>query len=74
MKFQKSNEAGDCSSPVPPTAGAVLTEEGKAHRTLYACCMDTRSGVYHYRREGDGSVHSVPLGRPAWDGDVLVRV
>ena len=59
---------------VSPTAGAVLTEEGKAHRTLYACCMDTRSGVYHYRREGDGSVHSVPLGRPAWDGDVLVRV
>ena len=41
-----------------PTAGAVMTSEGGCHRTLYACCMDTGRGVYHYRTEGEVSVSS----------------
>ncbi len=44
---------------VSPTAGSVVTPEGKCHRTLYTCCMDTSSGVYRYVTEEDTAVKSV---------------
>ena len=44
---------------VSPTAGSVMTPEGRCHRTLYTCCMDTTAGVYHYRTEGDVTARQV---------------
>ena len=44
---------------VSPTVGAVMTPEGRCHRTLYTCCMDTATGVYHWRQEGDTEVRAV---------------
>ena len=41
---------------VSPTVGAVMTPEGRCHRTLYTCCMDTAAGVYHWRREEETAV------------------
>lgn len=58
---------------VSPVAGSVLTEEGKAHRTLYACCMDGRQGIYHYRAEGNGALRSVSFGEIGYEGEELVR-
>lgn len=56
---------------VSPMAGAVLTEEGRSHRTLYTCCMDTAAGVYHYFTEADTAVRSVSLGECRTDGEEL---
>lgn len=47
---------------VSPTAGAVVTPEGGYHRTLYTCCMDTATGTYYRRAEGEITVSSVSLG------------
>ena len=47
---------------VSPTAGAVMTPEGGCHRTLYTCCMDTATGTYYRRAEGEITVSSVSLG------------
>ena len=44
---------------VSPMAGAVLTREGRPHRTLYTCCMDGRTGAYHYFTEADSAVRTV---------------
>ena len=44
---------------VSPTAGAIITEDGRCHRTLYTCCMDTGAGQYRWRTEGDMTVRSV---------------
>lgn len=44
---------------VAPPDGAVLTEEGQAHRTLYACCMDGAAGAYHRITEGSTAVRTV---------------
>lgn len=44
---------------VSPTVGAVMTPEGKCHRTLYTCCMDTAAGVYRYHTEADPTIRSI---------------
>ena len=44
---------------VSPTAGAVVTPEGKCHRTLYTCCMDTGKRIYYNRTEGEAVVSAV---------------
>jgi choloylglycine hydrolase len=44
---------------VAPPDGAVLTESGASHRTLYACCMDGAAGVYHLLTEGDFALRTV---------------
>ena len=44
---------------VSPTAGAVMTENGCCHRTLYTCCMDTAAGAYSYKTESHPSVRTV---------------
>ena len=36
---------------VAPPYGAVLTPDGKPHRTLYASCADTAEGRYYYKTE-----------------------
>jgi penicillin V acylase-like amidase (Ntn superfamily) len=44
---------------VAPPDGAVLTESGASHRTLYACCMDGAVGKYHLLTEGDFALRTV---------------
>jgi choloylglycine hydrolase len=44
---------------VAPPDGAVLTESGASHRTLYACCMDGAAGAYHRVTEGDFALRTV---------------
>ncbi len=44
---------------VSPTMGSVITPEGRYHRTLYTCCMDTAAGVYHWMTEGEVSSRAV---------------
>ncbi len=53
---------------VSPMAGAVLTPEGTAHRTLYTCCMDGAAGVYHYFTEEDRALRSVSFAGADTDG------
>ena len=36
---------------VAPPFGAVLTPDGKPHRTLYTSCADTAEGRYYYKTE-----------------------
>ena len=43
---------------VAPPLGAVLTEGGEAHRTLYTAILDPTGGVYTYEGE-DGEIHRV---------------
>ena len=59
---------------VSPTAGAVMTENGCCHRTLYTCCMDTAAGVYSYKTERDAAVRSVGFGALDLNGDRVVAV
>ncbi|MBP3666462.1 MAG: linear amide C-N hydrolase [Clostridia bacterium] len=44
---------------VSPMAGAVMTPEGRCHRTLYTCCMDTAAGAYLYHTESDPIVRRI---------------
>ncbi|MBQ9150636.1 MAG: linear amide C-N hydrolase [Clostridia bacterium] len=57
---------------VSPMAGAVFTKEGKSHRTLYTCCMDSGAGVYHYFTEEDTAVRSVSFASVDMEGSALV--
>jgi choloylglycine hydrolase len=56
---------------VSPMAGAVLTPEGTAHRTLYTCCMDGRAGIYHYFTEADRTLRSVSFDEAEFNGKGL---
>ena len=57
---------------VSPTAGAVMTENGCCHRTLYICCMDTAAGVYSYKTESHPSVRTVAFHGLDLNGDKVV--
>lgn len=46
--------------------GAVLTERGKPHYTLYSCCINAEKVLYHVRRYGSLSVITVSL----FDADI----
>ena len=41
--------------------GAVLSENGKAHYTLYSCCIDSDKLCYHVRTCDGLTVKSVSL-------------
>ena len=43
---------------VAPPRGAVLTDHGPPHRTLYACCMDGATGRYHVITEQEAEFRS----------------
>ncbi len=44
---------------VAPPKGTVPSVSGDGWQTtLYACCMDPRTGMYHYRMEGDPFVYT----------------
>ena len=55
---------------VSPTAGAVMTPEGKCHRTLYTCCMDTAAGVYRSHTESDPTIRSISFSAQNLNGEV----
>jgi len=57
---------------VSPTAGAVITDGGGVHRTLYTACMDTRAGTYYGRFEGELAVWSVGFADAELDGEVVI--
>ena len=59
---------------VSPTAGAVMTENGCCHRTLYTCCMDTAAGVYYYKTESHPSVRTVAFHGLDLNGERTVQV
>jgi choloylglycine hydrolase len=59
---------------VSPTPGAVITAEGRCHRTLYTCCMDTAEGVYHWLTEGETAVRSVAFRELDLDGSTVSRL
>ena len=46
---------------VAPMAGVVMTPQGRAHRTLYTCCMDGAAGIYRYFTEEDSAIRSVKI-------------
>ena len=54
---------------VSPMAGAVMTPEGKCHRTLYACCMDTAAGVYRYHTEADPTIRRISFSAQNLNGE-----
>ena len=54
---------------VSPMAGAVMTEEGRSHRTLYTCCMDTAAGAYLYHTEADPTVRRISFSAQDLNGD-----
>lgn len=56
-------------SAVSPTAGAVMTPEGRCHRTLYTCCMDTAAGAYLYHTESDPTIRSISFSAQALNGE-----
>jgi penicillin V acylase-like amidase (Ntn superfamily) len=56
---------------VSPTVGAVMTPEGRCHRTLYTCCMDTAAGVYHWRREEETEVRAVTFAECDLHGETV---
>ena len=78
--MEQNRAAGEDPTPmlfsllgaVSPTVGAVLTREGKAHRTLYTCCMDGKEGVYRYRAEGETGIRSVAFSECDLMGDRIV--
>ncbi len=47
--------------------GCVLTDEGRCHATVYACCYDVENRTYHYTTAADMQMVSIPL--TAADGD-----
>ena len=54
---------------VSPMAGAVMTPEGKCHRTLYTCCMDTAAGAYRYHTEADPTIRSISFSAQDLNGE-----
>ena len=54
---------------VSPTAGAVMTPEGRCHRTLYTCCMDTAAGAYLYHTEADPTVRRISFSAQNLNGE-----
>ena len=54
---------------VSPVAGAVMTPEGKCHRTLYTCCMDTAAGVYRYHTEADPTIRNISFSAQNLNGE-----
>ena len=54
---------------VSPMAGAVMTPEGKYHRTLYTCCMDTAAGVYLYHTESDPTIRRISFSAQRLSGE-----
>ena len=79
--MEQNGAAGEDPTPmlfsllgaVSPTVGAVLTREGKAHRTLYTCCMDGTEGVYRYRAEGETGIRQASFAHLNRDGKALIR-
>lgn len=59
---------------VSPTAGAVMTPAGACHRTLYTCCMDTATGTYHYRPEGEVSVRAISFAEYDLNGETVMTL
>lgn len=59
---------------VAPPFGAVLTPEGKSHRTLYTSCADTAEGRYYYKTESSRNVRRSSFSDrgAAIDGDRVV--
>ena len=54
---------------VSPTAGAVMTPEGRCHRTLYTCCMDTAAGAYLYHTEADPTIRKISFSAQDLNGE-----
>lgn len=57
-------------SAVSPMAGAVTTPEGRCHRTLYTCCMDTAAGAYLYHTEADPTIRRISFSARDLNGEV----
>ena len=56
-------------SAVSPMAGAVMTPEGRCHRTLYTCCMDTAAGAYLYHTESDPTLRRISFSARDLNGE-----
>ena len=54
---------------VSPGAGVVMTPEGRCHRTLYTCCMDTAGGAYLYHTETDPTVRRISFSAQNLNGE-----
>ena len=54
---------------VSPVAGAVMTPEGKCHRTLYTCCMDTAAVAYLYHTESDPTIRRTSFSAQNLNGE-----
>ena len=54
---------------VSPTTGTVMTPEGRCHRTLYTCCMDTAAGAYLYHTETDPTVRRISFSAQNLNGE-----
>ena len=59
---------------VAPPVGCVKTPKGEVHATLYTCCMDTESLVYHLRRAEAPDTVSVVLTEELCLGEKLKRI
>lgn len=57
-------------SAVSPMAGAVMTPEGRCHRTLYTCCMDTAAVAYLYHTEADPTLRRISFSARDLNGEV----
>ena len=57
-------------SAVSPMAGAVMTPEGRCHRTLYTCCMDTAAVAYLYHTEPDPTLRRISFSARDLNGEV----
>ena len=57
-------------SAVSPMAGAVMTPEGRCHRTLYTCCMDTAAVAYLYHTESDPTLRRISFSARDLNGEV----
>lgn len=51
--------------------GSVITPEGRCDETTYACCIDTREGVYYYHTYDSGCLHAVRLTEETATGTAL---
>ena len=71
-------EAGEASpqaqffrilAAVSPMAGVVMTPEGRCHRTIYTCCMDTAVGAYLYHTESDPTLRRISFSARDLNGE-----
>ena len=46
-----------------------MPPEGKCHRTLYTCCMDTAAGAYLYHTESDPTIRSISFSAQNLNGE-----